>query len=212
MEGFALLLGFCFCLILFGGLVGVYFTESRWGAWIDDCFVHGCTFLWGVEFVQTSLSVGEVAVVEGIAVHLHQEGQGVEGEEDLGSPCPFEVEWPFDPDEQPDHLVQTLYPHACVAPLQPSTATPEHLLEGQTCRYAQDHQAVGKGQGVDIPRKQFIDVYSQRVSSVSYVLEGRSYYHNAQAHPEEYEETFEVAIFTSWVEVGGSRLILDCME
>jgi len=145
-EGFTLLLCFFFGLLGFRGVVGADLTQAGGRSWVDDCLIHRGASFWGIEVVEAALGLGEVAVVEGVAVHFHEEGESVEGEEDLSSPCPFEQEGPFDPDEQPYHLVETLYPFTGVTPLQEAIATSEEFLKGQACKYAEHHQAVSNSQ------------------------------------------------------------------
>ena len=62
-----------------------------------------------VEGAQSLFRLREVAVVEGVRVHLHEERHGVQEEEDLRRPRPFEVERQHDPEHEPRSLICALH-------------------------------------------------------------------------------------------------------
>lgn len=103
--------------------------------------------------MQASLGLAEVAVVEGVGVHLHQKGQGVEGEKDLRRPRPAEQERPFHPKHEPHRLVYALDPDPCPFPAQDSGLTLHPSLDDQTQGGARDHDGVTQSHGHHVPRQ-----------------------------------------------------------
>lgn len=79
-------------------VLGVHYAAlGMIAAGVEVCRAPVCSG-WVVEAVKTLLSVGEMAIVECVRVHLHEKHHGVQKEEDLGSPGPFEEERSRDPD------------------------------------------------------------------------------------------------------------------
>lgn len=94
------LLGAAVCASRAGGngAHGVFWgwVEVGWGAGGGG---------WVVEVAETFFGFGEMAVVEGVGVHLHEHDHGVEDQEDLGCPGPTEQKGHGDPECQPQDLI-----------------------------------------------------------------------------------------------------------
>ena len=81
-------------------------------------------------------------VVEGVGMHLHEQGKGMQSKEDLCGPGPFKDEGPFNPEHEPCNLIDGLYPNASTPPLEEARAASEELLEGDRYSCACNHGKV----------------------------------------------------------------------
>lgn len=83
---------FVFMDSLFFGALGQVVKMGARARVADGCCGRGAFGV--VEGGEAVFSCAEVAVVESVGMHFHEKGYGVEGEEDLGGPCPAKHEWP----------------------------------------------------------------------------------------------------------------------
>ena len=106
---------------------GVEFIQVGARAWIaNGCFCGGVLRV--VKSGETVFGCAEVAVVEGVGMHLHEHHDAMKCEKDLGGPGPAEHERPVDPQSKPSGLVNTLNGHSGLFPPQPFFAIPEQFV------------------------------------------------------------------------------------
>lgn len=79
-------------------------------------------------------------------MHLHQKGQGVEGEVDLSGPRPAEQKWQLNPKEQPTGLEDALNPDSGIAPTQDARIATGEFLQWEAEGGADDHGSVAQAQ------------------------------------------------------------------
>ena len=155
-----------------------------------------------VEALQPLLSLREMAIVEGIRVHLHKQHHAVQYEEDLSSPRPVEYERHSDPERQPDDLVYALDGHATLVPGQRTAASSEQLMQRQADGSTPDHEELGNGQVPGLDGEEAPDLHTQGVAGVFVIAQHGSDAHDGQADPEEVEEAMKVTIVGVGIKVG----------
>ena len=94
-------------------------SSAREGISYRGGFGGGVGFVQGVK---PALRLAQVAVVEGVGVHFHEDGQEVQREVDLRRPRPVPHERPRTPVRQPRRLKRTLHPLPAVPPPEESIA------------------------------------------------------------------------------------------
>lgn len=167
-----------------------------------------------VELLQALLGLAEVAVVEGVRVHLHEDDHGVQQQEDLRGPGPVQHEGRGDPKSKPDDLVEALQRHAAPGPRAAARRRrlAHGLLEGQDARGAGDHGEVDEAQVPQLDGEEGPYLHAHGVPSVLDVAQHAGEGHDAQADPEEVEEAMEVAVVGVGVEVRDTARKLDGRE
>lgn len=155
---------------------------------------RGC--LGVVEVVQPLLGLAEVAVVEAVRVHLHEDDHGVQDEEDLRRPRPLEDEGHGDPKGHPHDLVYALDGHAALCPGHgaPSLLFPDVHLQRVDQRGAGDHGEVGQTQVPPLDCEEGPDLDAEGPARLLEVAQHGRDAHDEQADPEEVEEAMEVAV------------------
>ena len=153
-----------------------------------------------------------MAIVESVRVHLHEQRQQMQREEDLSCPRPIPHKRPAAPEQQPDRLVYTLHHHPTATPFQPTFTPLEDQMQRQTQRRSSAHKRIAHSQLVDILREQRPLADVQDGASLFEVSQGSRERHDGQADPEEDEEAGEVGILARGIEVGDARLVFDGRE
>lgn len=149
-----------------------------------------------VEVVQALLGLAEVAVVEAVRVHLHEDDHGVQDQEDLRRPGPLEHEGHGDPEGHPADLVYALDEHTALCPCHgaPCLFLPDVHLQRVDQGGAGDHGEVGQAQVPPLDCEEGPDLDAEGPARLLEVAQHGGDAHDEQAHPEEVEEAMEVAV------------------
>lgn len=119
---------FFLVFVLLLGVMDLF--ELAKGVWVAYCgrgWRLGSNRL--VKLFQAVEGRAQVAVVEGVRMHLHEDGEQVQSEEDLRSPSPVARKRQTTPEQDPAKLVQRLDHDASAIPLQDALAILEHQMQ-----------------------------------------------------------------------------------
>lgn len=208
LEGFSRGLG---VFVVGRAVVRVDLLEAGRRGGITDGLGQVCGFGL-VEVSQTILGFTQVAVVKGIRMHLHEEGQSVEGEVNLGGPGPLEQERPLDPKHQPQDLKDALDPDAGLAPTEPAGLSADELLNGEAEGSGADHGGIAQTQGHDVAGEDGVDLNSEGVARLFDVPQTCRDDHDTQADPEKDKEAAKVSVLAARVEMRDARRVVYCVE
>ena len=153
-----------------------------------------------------------MAVVKGVGMHLHQEGERVHLKEDLGGPGPIQHKRPQHPQCEPENFVDGLDANASSSPLEDARGAAAEPLDWQTEESTPNHGGVAEGEGEDISGEELVDLHSERIAGLLDIASCCRHHHDSQANPEEHEEAAEVAVLASGVKVRDARGVVDVVE
>lgn len=134
-----------------------------------------------VEVVQALLGLAEVAVVEAVRVHLHEDDHGVQDQEYLRRPRPLQHEGHCHPEGHPPDLVYALDRHASFCPghAAPGLLLPDVYLQRVDQRGAGHHGEVDQAQVPPLDREEGPDLHAEGPPRLLEVAQ-----HGGDAHDE----------------------------
>ena len=172
------------------------------GAWIAHSGRGGRLGADGpVEFLEAAERCRQVAAVESVGVHLHEQRKRMQREEDLRRPRPVSRKRPGNPNVQPQRLHQTLHEHAAFLPPQPSLAVLIHAMQRQVQPRARAHQHIAHAQLPDILREQRPLLEIQQIPRLFQIPQHTRDHHDRQPDPEEHKKAAEVAVVAPRIEI-----------
>lgn len=180
--------GDVFVDFVFGLVVVVWmvdFVELAVGVWVADCGHGWCLGGDGlVELFQAVECSAQMAVVEGVGVHLHEHGEQMQGEKDLCCPRPVSSERKTAPERDPAKLIERLDHDAASVPLQHTLAVLEQQMQRQAHARRRDHQQIAGCQLPDILREQRPLLEVQQAPRLFQIPQHSRDDHDRQPNPE----------------------------